>query len=300
MRSYFIRVEGVNPLNTLLQASYMVIRNGIKPQKKTFYKSMSCFLKAGFLFLFFIFIAVNSFSQKNDMILIKSGVFLMGSPVNEQGRNANESPQRRVTVSSFFIAEFPVTQAEYQSVMNVNPSHFKAPSLPVEQVSWYDAVEYCNKRSIKEGLTPVYTRKGDIVTWNRKSNGYRLPTEAEWEYACRAGTQTPFYTGTLVDEAGWHRGNSDQKSRPVGEKLPNDWGLYDMHGNVLEWCWDWLDYYPSENEVNPLGPDEGTMRVYRGGAWGMQNIHTRSAYRYGNHLNMQSFFVGFRVARNGE
>jgi len=223
----------------------------------------------------------------------------MGSPSNESGRNSNEGPQRQVTVSSFYIAEFPVTQAEYQVVMEANPSHFKDSNLPVEQVSWFDAIEYCNKRSIREGFTPVYSRTGDIVIWNRQANGYRLPTEAEWEYACRAGTKTPFYSGTLVDEAGWYRGNSGQKSRPVGEKLPNDWGLYDMHGNVLEWCWDWLDYYPSENETDPFGPETGTQRVYRGGAWSMQNIHTRSAYRFGNHLNMRSFFLGFRVVRNG-
>jgi len=251
--------------------------------------------------LFFIgsFLPYYAQSQSlNEMVRIEGGTFTMGSPSNEQGRTTSEGPQHQVTVSNFYIAKFPVTQAEYQEIMSVNPSHNIGPSLPVEQVNWFDAVEYCNKLSEKEGLTPAYTVNGNNVTWNREANGYRLPTEAEWEYACRAGTQTQYYSGTSVDEAGWHIGNSGAQTHPVGEKQPNDWGLYDMHGNVLEWCWDWLGNYSAQADNNPIGAASGTSRVYRGGSWSFQPNQIRSAYRFGNNPTMRSFMIGFRVARS--
>jgi len=165
-----------------------------------------------------------------EMVRIEGGTFTMGSPDDEPGREDYEGPQHQVTVSSFYMGKYPVTQEEYQAVMGVNPSYFKGDNLPVEQVSWYDAVEYCNRLSQREGLKAAYTVKGKKVTWNRKSNGYRLPTEAEWEYACRAGTTTPYNSGTSVDNAGWYYDNSGGRTHPVGEKQPNAWGLYDMHG----------------------------------------------------------------------
>ena len=236
-----------------------------------------------------------------EMVRIDGGTFTMGSPVNERGRATNEGPQTQVTVSSFYMGRFPVTQADYQEIAGTNPSQFRGPNLPVEQVSWFDAVEYCNKRSVKEGLTPAYTIAGENVTWNRNANGYRLPTEAEWEYACRAGTQTPFYTGTSVDNAGWYTGNSRNRTQPVGEKEPNAWGLYDLHGNVLEWCWDWLgNNYSGEAQTDPLGVSSGTRRVYRGGCWRFEAHQNRSAFRYGNFPNLRIFIIGFRVARNAE
>jgi formylglycine-generating enzyme required for sulfatase activity len=237
--------------------------------------------------------------QLNEMIRIEGGTFIMGSPSNEQGRNSSEGPQHQVTVSSFYIAKFPVTQTEYQEIIGRNPSHNKGPALPVEQVNWFEAVEYCNKLSEKEGLTPVYTVNGNNVTWNIEADGYRLPTEAEWEYACRAGTQTPYNNGTSADEAGWHIGNSSARTHPVGEKQSNAWGLYDMLGNVLEWCWDWLGNYSTEENNNPIGPASGTSRVYRGGCWSFQANQIRSAYRFGNSPTMRSFLVGFRIARSG-
>lgn len=260
-------------------------------------------------FLLSFLIAVVSYGQQaerlpgnflaDDMALIKGGSFIMGSPANETGRNSNEGPLRQVTVSSFFIGRFPVTQSEYEKVMGKNPSHHDGLNLPVEQVSWFDAIEYCNRRSAMEGFTQAYAVSGNTVTWNRAANGYRLPTEAEWEFACRAGTRTPFYRGDSVNDAGWHVGNSGKQAQAVGQKLPNDWGLYDMHGNVLEWCWDLLGEYTAEAQTDPQGAVSGTHRVYRGGSWAFQPHLTRSAYRFGNNPNMTSYFVGFRVARNG-
>ena len=260
-------------------------------------------------FLLLLSMAMGAYGQQtadlpkapasNELVRIEGGTFTMGSPDNERGRTGSEGPRRQVTVSSFNIGKYPVTQAEYQEVMGTNPSHFKGPNLPVEQVSWFDAVEYCNRLSLKEGLTPAYAINGNNVTWNLEADGYRLPTEAEWEYACRAGTQTPFYSGTSVDEAGWHSGNSGDKTRPVGEKLPNEWGLYDMHGNILEWCWDWLGDYPRGAQTNPQGASSGRSRVYRGGCWRFEANQTRSAYRFGNNPNFRSFLAGFRIARSG-
>jgi len=232
---------------------------------------------------------------------------MMGSPEGEPGRNpTDEGPQHRVTVSSFYISRYPVTQAEYEAVMSVNPSQFKGADLPADSVSWNNAVMYCNTRSTAEGLTPVYTINGNNVTWNRQANGYRLLTEAEWEYACRAGTTTPFYSGYSMDDAGWHQGNTavvvngwnDRSTRPVGQKLPNAWGLYDMHGNVLEWCWDWMAPYTAEPKVDPIGPSTGTRRIYKGGCWNVIANNCRSAYRFGQFQGLQMHYVGFRVGRN--
>jgi len=256
--------------------------------------------------------AVFAQQVENAMIRIQGGTFLMGSPENELGRHmTDESPQHRVTVSSFFISRYPITQAEYQEIMGVNPSqHRNLPNNPVEFVSWNMAIDYCNRRSIAEGLVPVYTVEGTAVTWDRSANGYRLPTEAEWEYACRAGTQTPYNIGDNMDDAGWHRGNSvtivnDYRSRhtfPVGQKRPNAWGLYDMHGNVLEWCWDWFAPYTPEPKVDPIGPSSSPRgaRVYRGGNFDFQDNWCRSAYRFGNRPTFRMFYTGFRVVRNAQ
>jgi len=235
---------------------------------------------------------------ESNMVWINGGVFTMGSAETESLITHNEGPQHQVTLSPFYISRFPVTQAEFQAVMGMNPSSFRGANLPVENVNWFAAIEYCNRLSIREGLTPAYVIQGDRVTWNRTANGYRLPTEAEWEYAARAGTQTPYYSGISVDEAGWHAGNSRQQTHQVGQKLPNAWGLYDMHGNVLEWCWDWLEDYSARARVDPEGPVSGTKRVYRGGAWRFPADYARSAFRFGNHPYLQISFVGFRVARN--
>jgi formylglycine-generating enzyme required for sulfatase activity len=242
-----------------------------------------------------------------NMVRINGGTFAMGSPGSEQEKyyypdeRHNDELQHRVTVSSFYMGKYAVTQREWWEVMGYNPSKFSGDNLPVEKVSWYEAVEYCNKRSWNEGLTPAYTINGTNVTWNRNANGYRLPTEAEWEYACRAGTTTPYYTGESVDSAGWYRNNSGDKPHPVGQKQPNAWGLYDMSGNVYEWCWDWLGEYPREAQTDPVGPvgvETSSARVFRGGSFSNDALVLRSAWRIGSSPDARSSGLGFRVARS--
>jgi formylglycine-generating enzyme required for sulfatase activity len=250
----------------------------------------------------------------NDFVLIKGGSFIMGSPSQELDRLADEV-QHRVTVSGFYMAKSEVTQREYQELMGDNPSNFKGSNLPVENVTWFDAVRFCNARSKKEGLTPAYEISGEIVIWNRNANGYRLPTESEWEYACRAGTNGPFNTGNQItdeqanfmnsygyntDASGRVTGRYRQKTVPVNSFKPNSWGLFDTHGNVWEWCWDYYGEYGAANQTDPAGPQTGTSRVNRGGGWNDFPKHIRSAYRAAMPPNNGSFNIGFRLARNAE
>jgi formylglycine-generating enzyme required for sulfatase activity len=247
------------------------------------------------------------------MVRINGGTFMMGSPANEQNRDRGEE-RRQVTVSGCYMGRYEVTQKEYQEVIGTNPSNFKGDNLPVEQVSWYDAVEYCNERSQREGLTAVYTinkNQSDpnntnnndtvkwTVTWNKNANGYRLPTEAEWEYACRAGTTTAYNTGAVINSnTGWYSNNSGSKTHPVGQKKPNAWGLYDMHGNVSEWCWDWYGGYSIGSQTDPVGAVTGSYRVGRGGNWDSYGRDLRSALRYSDFPSFRFYRVGFRVVRN--
>jgi formylglycine-generating enzyme required for sulfatase activity len=252
----------------------------------------------------------------DGMVRINGGTFTMGSPANEPGRDNSEDPQRQVTVGSFYMGKYEVTQKEYQEVMGTNPSRFKGDNLPVERVSWYDAIEYCNARSRKEGLTPAYTIDKNqkdpnnkhsfddvkwTITWNRNANGYRLPTEAEWEYACRAGTTTAYNTGASIsDNTGWYDANSGSTTHPVGQKPANAWGLHDMHGNVYEWCWDWFGDYPRGAQADPVGASSGSYRVDRGGSWGNPAQYARSAFRINHYPINRNFILGFRVVRNAQ
>ena len=259
----------------------------------------------------------------DNFVRINGGTFTMGSPANEPERFDREGPQHQVTVSSFYMGKYEVTQKEYRDIMGSNPSKFKGDNLPVEQVSWYDAIDYCNKRSQREGLTLAYTidksssdtnnfSKEDkykyAVTWNRNANGYRLPTEAEWEYACRAGTTTAYNTGSAISDAtGWYDANSGVwllvfggKTNPVGQKPANAWGLYDMHGNVWEWCWDWYESYSSGAQTEPTGASSGSDRVERSGSWYSIATYLRSAFRSYGPPSSRNHALGFRVVRNGQ
>jgi len=229
-----------------------------------------------------------------EMVRINGGTFTMGF------QSDNRDSVHSVTVSSFNMGKYEVTQKEYQEVMGTNPSGFKGDNLPVELVTWYDAINYCNRKSQREGLTPAYTVNGENVTWNLKANGYRLPTEAEWEYACRAGTTTNNNTGDRIsDNTGWYSANSNSTTHPVGQKSANSWGLYDMHGNVFKWCWDWYGYYSSNTQTDPRGASSWSSRVYRGGGWNSSSSNLLSGHRYTNHPSFRYIGLGFRVARNG-
>jgi len=254
-------------------------------------------------------VPVNPQPAPNNMVRINGGTFLMGSPTSEVGRYDDEA-QHHVTVSSFYMGKYEVTQKEFQEVMGTNPSGIKGDNLPVENVSWYDAVKYCNRLSQKEDLTPAYTINGENVTWNQNANGYRLPTEAEWEYACRAGTTTPFSTGNNITTSqanydGTYPYNNNAKgtylgkTTTVGSFSPNPWGLYDMHGNVSEWCWDWLGGYSTGTQTDPKGASSGSVRVIRGGSWDASAQDLRSAFRFIYNPSERSSSFGFRIARNG-
>ena len=259
-------------------------------------------------------------AQKADMLLIKGGSFNMGSPAKENWRSKDEV-QHQVKVGDFYLSKYEVSQAEYEGIMGKNPSNFKGSNLPVENLTWYEAVEFCNELSKKEGLTPVYKVEGTKVSWNRSANGYRLPTEAEWEYACRAGTSTPFYTPKAIgpNECNYYGhypygiesnyfNSSSMETQPgeyrettvkVNSFEANPWGLYNMHGNVGEWVWDYYAPYDVAKGDNPAGPASGSLRVYRGGAWNDFGKHLRSAYRAAFTPNYRNFGIGLRLARNG-
>jgi formylglycine-generating enzyme required for sulfatase activity len=240
---------------------------------------------------------------KMRLVLIPAGKFMMGSPATEAGRSGNEGPQHEVTISKpFYMGVFEVTQEQYEQVMGVNPSNFKGATNPVEQVSWDDAVKFCQKLS---------ARTGKKVT---------LPTEARWEYACRACTTTAFNTGDELKPGqanacfpsnpglwdrivAWLGKSSAQKTMqtmPAGSFSPNGFGLYDMHGNVFEWCSDWYDWYDDSyanaKNQDPAGPDSGSLRVLRNGSWGDHPEDCRSARRLGGAPDVRNYEVGFRVA----
>ena len=245
-----------------------------------------------------------------EMVRINSGTFKMGSPRTESNHDPNEV-QHEVTLSAFYMGKYEVTQKEYENIVGYNPSNFKGDNLPVENVTWFDAVEYCNKLSEREGLTPMYTITertpatgypitAAIVTANWNNNGYRLPTEAEWEYACRAGTTTAYNTGRRIsDNTGWYKANSLNCTKTIGQKPANAWGLYDMHGNVLEWCWDLYGAYESGKQTNPRGAisNYGKSRVSRGGCWIDPASNIRSAHRSNDTPDLWSGYIGFRVVR---
>jgi formylglycine-generating enzyme required for sulfatase activity len=201
-----------------------------------------------------------------EMVSIAPGQFNMG--VNEGP--IDSKPAHLVKIDGFLIDQHEITQEVYQNVVRKNPSRRKNPQNPVEQVTWSAAAQFCNARSLQENLTPCYNTN----TWecDFSASGYRLPTEAEWEYACRAGSDTRFYFGENPDELknyAWFEGNSQSKPHPVGQRRPNAWGLYDMEGNVWEWCNDFYGpkYYRDCPGDNPRGPQHGEKRILRGGAW---------------------------------
>ena len=240
--------------------------------------------------------------SKAEMVRISGGRFMMGDKAEV------DATPHEVLVSPFYIDKYLVTQEQYQKVMGTNPSRWKGDKNPVEQVRWSDAVRFCNKRSELEGLQPCY----DLKTWkcNFDANGYRLPTEAEWEYACRAGTTTAYFFGDAPSKLGdyaWFDKNSGGHPRPVGQKQTNPWGLYDMCGNLWEWCNDFykVDYYQEAPREHPRGPAQGETKVVRGGAWRFSAESCRSGYRYNENPGYSDVcfgydIYGFRCVRKAE
>jgi formylglycine-generating enzyme required for sulfatase activity len=240
-----------------------------------------------------------------EMVLLPAGSFEMGSRAGRE----DERPMHKVTIDSFLMDRHEVVQAEYEKLGQMeafaNPSHFKGTDLPVEQVTWPQAARFCNARSRAEGLTPCYNEDTGECDFN--ADGYRLPTEAEWEYACRAGTDGDYSFGNEARQLGdfaWFLDNAVKKTHPVGQKKPNPWGLYDMHGNVAEWCNDVYDkeYYASSPENNPHGPADGKEYALRGGSWKSSSDALRSGYRLGEQPGFSDAClardaIGFRCVR---
>ena len=219
-----------------------------------------------------------------DMIAVEGGTFTMGATA-EQASDAysDEKPTHQVTLSSYYIGKTEVTQELWQAVMGSNPSGFSGANLPVEKVSWEDCQIFI---AILNELTGKY---------------FRLPTEAEWEYAARGGSKSQGYKysgSNTVDDVAWYPSNSSSKTHPVATKAPNELGIYDMSGNVLEWCSDWYSssYYSSSSQYNPTGPASGSRRVYRGGSWGSSARLCRVSYRDYNGPSYRFYNLGLRLA----
>ena len=263
--------------------------------------------------------AAEAASAGDGFLLLPGATFEMGSPGSERQR-ASDEVRHKVTVSAFYVDPYEVMQKDYEAVTGKNPSRHKGARLPVENVSWLDAVRYCNDLSRQRGLKPAYIINGEAVRWDRRADGYRLLTEAEWEYAARAGTDTVFNTGNQVDSSKANfegsypylieenyvtrRDPEVRTSRFRGETMEADtrpanaFGLHHMHGNVSEWVFDYYGAYDTEHTENPSGPSSGKLRVNRGGSYIDFGKHLRSAYRSATNPIVPDPGLGFRICRN--
>ena len=273
---------------------------------------------------------INAMAGKN-MVFVPGGSFVLGKELNPGVGGNDVTPVTNVTVSGFYMDKYEVTQSQYQAVMETNPSSFTTSpegnlsQLPVETVSWYNAIVFCNRLSTAEHLTLAYEMQtaantnvwsSDYTTWGTVPNntdarwdavrivagstGYRLPTEAQWEYAAKGGDGSPgsyTYSGSnIVGDVAWYNGNSVSSTHEVGEKPPNGLGIYDMSGNVWEWCWDWYGTYPGGIQTDPMGASAGPGRVNRGGCWFIDAGYARSVYRNNSYPNSRRNDIGFRVS----
>lgn len=274
--------------------------------------------------------SVTAFSQasgvvqeiKENMIKVDGGVFTMGS----SGSENNESPVHEVSVRTFSILKTEVTQAQYKAVVGKNYSHFKGNKRPVEEVSWYDAIVFCNKLSLASGYNPAYSLNGETdpekwgtvpridassdskAIWNSikcdfNANGYRLPTEAEWEYAAKGGKEADdaIYSGSsTVTNVAWNADAIDGETHTVGLKAPNCLGIYDMSGNVWEWCWDWYGNYNVNDSDNPLGASDGVTgrKIRRGGSIASDAVFCRNTNRASTAPEVRGVDLGFRIVRS--
>jgi len=237
-----------------------------------------------------------------DMIYVEGGIFQMGSDLSIY---ENEKPKHDVQIESFYMSKYEITQEVWEKIMGTNPSRFQGNNRPVERVSWYDVVKFCNALSEAEGLAPVYLIKGGQIDLLLNSNGYRLPTEAEWEYAAGGGSKKvdyagfPYPGGYNPENVAWFNDNSQITTHQVGILKPNELGLHDMSGNVYEWCWDWYDskYYKEKIGSKAYGPMSGEAKVIRGGGWSSKQDFLRITKRRATLSGSVSSNLGFRVVR---
>ena len=262
-----------------------------------------------------LFALLTGCQQQPNTIVTKSGIEMISLPGGEftmgtSNGNDDEGPPHKVSVSPFLIDKYEVTHEMFVAVQLPDPSHWQEnPKGPVERIRWREAKAYCNERSRMEGLKPCYDEKTRELDCDYSANGYRLPTEAEWEYAARAGTETPYDFGSpdKLRQYAWYADNGDQKTHPVGQKKPNAWGIDDMYGNVSEWCEDVYspDYYkksPPSDPTGPPNPGKDVKRVMRGGSWKTSADACRATFRQGERTgNTDACFAtdycGFRCVR---
>lgn len=289
------------------EESKIIIKNRVVERKKKVRYEVDIFKDR---FMFF----TGKILAEYDMVLVEGGKFTMGDSASI-GR-PDEKPVQDVELSSFMISRIQVTQKIWNLAMDVNPSNFHGYDLPVEHVSWYDCIEFCNILSKLAGFNPCYTidkinkdpdnlNKNDQLKWlitcDWEADGYRLPTEAEWEFAAKGGSNGNFYRFAGSDNENmvcWHKDNSSYKTQNVALKKPNELGIYDMSGNVWEWCWDWYDNYAGNPLVNPLGPDKGAYRVLRGGSWADNLNYQRTSGRGKENPTGKYSSIGLRIVRN--
>ena len=293
-----------------------------------YYKGKQNMKKILFTLLAFIALNSTSFAQKatEDFVLVKGGQFQMGYPIyGDDDPDTDEGaffyPEHPVVVNSFYMCKHEVTQGEYKAIMQKNPSKFAGnDNCPVENVSWFDAVEYCNRRSEREGLNPCYSKNGNSYKCNFSANGYRLPTEAEWEYEARGinknSTDLDFSGANIpnlyslyafpFEEFVWYSSNSENATHEVMKKLPNELGIFDMTGNVWEWCWDWhnenIDFFTYRKKItlqNPTGPAVGKKKVLRGSSYVDDNPSSfEICFHRADPPESEGRYLGFRVVRS--
>jgi formylglycine-generating enzyme required for sulfatase activity len=292
------------------------------------------YMKVKYYLLILIIFIISACSEKDkqiitvEMVKIPSGEFIMGNTGSCETKLREDNqiqldiidgirdmkPTHSVTLTnSFYMSKYEITQSQFKNVMGYNPSYHKGDSLPVEEVSWIDAIEFCNKLSELHGLQKCYIGSNyHICDW--EADGYRLPTEAEWEYACKAGTNSDYYNGELyepnsnydrnIDQIAWYRGNSNNRTHPVGWKKPNAFNLYDMIGNVAERCWDEYVFYTSQSLINPKSEMNyalSSLKTVRGGAFNYKPLFCISAYRLASDNNdITTNDTGFRIVRNSK
>ena len=243
--------------------------------------------------------------QAERIVFVKGGTFDMGDNIL-----GTSDPIHKVTLSSFYISKYETTQSEYQAIMGSNPSHFNGDNLPVESVSWFDAIKYCNAKSKKDGLSVAYNETsgelldsgGNVTSDITKVKGYRLPTEAEWEYAAGGGNKSQGYKysgSNYENEVAWFSSNSGGKTHEIGTKKSNELGIYDMSGNVYEWCTDFFDdnYYNNSATINPVNTKSSDDRVNRGSSWSNNDDYLRVCTRHGIPPTYDNTDLGLRLVR---